>query len=538
MEDSELSFVLAHELAHSVARHSGEDLTKHIAVKAAGSLWLGGTEEELKKTANVKQIFLLESFNFLTEIGFRKPYSRIQENEADAIAVIFMKKAGLAPEESLAALEKLMGDEGEVSTLDKLFSTHPLTQDRIARIRQFLDYDAQNGEFLDAIQEDGQELALDWHAQVIQMLEDVSVHTRKVEGATDSLWFIPGIFMKDSENYLDRLAQEFPQSNLTVVEWRPASFNGEKMEYRARFFGGYLAQLMEQLLEKEGEKRENLVLVGHSLGSLAVAEACRAMNKKGEKVRQVVLMAAAIPYDCQELFTACEEASLEPPWNLYSFQDRALKYLYRNRFHHIALGFCGAEKKQARMKEFLLDSPETVKAKLKDISVSHGFRRYLKGFMDVRAGEIPETTVKYDFRKIAPPPKFMAIPIPRKGATVADSYLGWTFAYYLRLPKMPRFGKKDKPSEAPEAAQTEEAREDAEELPEMTEEKEEEWEDPPEDTTPEALEKARRGLAFVIFNPLGEVCFYSMKFDKAYEKFTEIRETLDKIARGEPYPQE
>ena len=548
MHDEELAFILAHELAHELAhgkaRHGGEDLTKLFAVKAAGSLLIGDAEK-LQKTADLKEAVMLEAFNLLAEVGFKNPYSRIQESEADAMAVKFLRKAGFSPENSIAALEKLMGENEGNTMVDRLFSTHPLTKDRIQRIRQFLEYDAQGGELLDSVQEDGQEMALDWHAETIEILNEVTVNTREVEGATSHIWFIPGIFMNKPENYLAQLEEAFPQSSITVVEWKAQSHTllpyPQKLEYRARFFGAYL----QKQLESEGEKCQNVVLMGHSLGSLAVAECCRAMNQKDMKVRQVILMAAAMPYDCQDLLTACEEASLEPTWNLYSYRDRRLKHVYHNSFRKVALGTCGAKTKQARMQEFLLDPPGS-QEKIKDKATSHGFKRYLKGLQEAMAGNLPETTVKYDYHRIAAP-KVGGFSIPRTGARVAESYMGWSFTYYL--PGLPKFNlkfwkKKDKPQqETTEAGQEQEIAEadQKEETAEADQEKAlaealEDEEEMAEDTSPDALEKARRAKVFVIYNPLGEVCFYSLNFDPAYAKFTEIRETMDKVTRGEPYP--
>ena len=264
----------------------------------------------------------------------------------------------------------------------------------------------------------------------------------------------------------------------------------------------------------------------------------------GETVQKVILMGAALPCDDGELLAACEKASQAPPWNLYSYRDHVLKYVYRSLFHKTALGFCGASAKQARMKEYLLDTLQP-KEKIRDKVTSHAFRRYVAGIPDILSGRLLESTVKIDFHRIAPP-RAWGLPIPQTGAKVAESYQGWNFTYYVGgMPKLkfPKLRRQKKPEDtAPHS--TEEPGEPAGETEESAGEAGEneaprpEEESGEEEVGDEALEKARRAHGFAIFNPLGELCFYSMDFHTAYARFTEIREALDKVSQGGPYPQE
>ena len=544
MGDEELFYVIAHEAGHAVARHGGEDFTKAIAVKVMGNMLFGAPAPVVKKTASLEKALALEAFHLLECIGFQNPYSRIQEDEADALAILFMKKAGLSPRDAIAALEKLTLEEGEDALWARLLSTHPMTRDRIARIQRFLDFEGLGGETLESTPEDGQGMALDWHAEFLQLLNDVKVTTQKVEGAEKEVWFIPGIFMCPSEKYFPMLQEAFPGCNLTVLEWEPESHTWtptpEKLEYRTRYFGRYL----RLLLEKEGEKRNALVLAGHSLGGLAVAEACQAMAKNGETVQKVILMGAAIPCDDGELLDACEKASQAPPWNLYSDRDHVLKYVYRSLFHKTALGFCGASAKQARMKEYLLDTLQP-KEKIRDKVTSHAFRRYVAGIPDILSGRLLESTVKIDFHRIAQP-RAWGLPIPQTGAKVAESYQGWNFTYYVGgMPKLkfPKLRRQKKPEDTAPSSTEEPGEPDGETEESAGEAGENEAPRPEEESGEEeggdeALEKARRAHGFAIFNPLGELCFYSMDFHTAYARFTEIREALDKVSQGGPYPQE
>ncbi|MGN0892902.1 MAG: hypothetical protein ACI4Q0_06485 [Oligosphaeraceae bacterium] len=188
------------------------------------------------------------------------------------------------------------------------------------------------------------------------------------------------------------------------------------------------------------------------------------------------------------------------------------------------------------MKEYLLDTLQP-KEKIRDKVTSHAFRRYVAGIPDILSGRLLESTVKVDFHRIAPP-RAWGLPIPQTGAKMADSYQGWNFTYYVvGMPKLklPKLGRRKKPEAAPHSPAETEASVGEKEENEAPRPEEESGE---EEGGDEALEKARRAHGFAIFNPLGELCFYSMDFHTAYARFTEIREALDKVSQGGPYPQE
>lgn len=125
---SELAGVLAHEVAHVEERHSAEQIERMQRANVGLSLayiLLGRAPGGLERAA--------------IEVGgaaiFAR-YSRSAETEADAVAVPLLVGAGIHPAGLVTFFQKLLEDqERRPSTVEQWFSTHPLTEDRIAETR-------------------------------------------------------------------------------------------------------------------------------------------------------------------------------------------------------------------------------------------------------------------------------------------------------------------------------------------------------------------------------------------------------------------
>lgn len=69
------------------------------------------------------------------------PYSRAAEYEADAIGIHLLAKACWDPDAMITMLQKLQAVEGQQQgggRQPELLSTHPLTQERVQRVRALL----------------------------------------------------------------------------------------------------------------------------------------------------------------------------------------------------------------------------------------------------------------------------------------------------------------------------------------------------------------------------------------------------------------
>lgn len=128
---AELAGVLAHEIGHVEARHSAEMLERMQAAQAGlviGSILLGGPPEGVAGAA--------------VDIGaqaYFTRHSREAENEADAIAVQLLPQARIDPAGIVTFFKELIEERQRTpSRLEQWFSTHPLTEERIANVRELI----------------------------------------------------------------------------------------------------------------------------------------------------------------------------------------------------------------------------------------------------------------------------------------------------------------------------------------------------------------------------------------------------------------
>jgi predicted Zn-dependent protease len=121
--EAELAGVMAHEIAHVAARHGTRQATRgEIANLATIPLiFMGGwTGYGIQQAASI-----------LVPVGFLK-FSRGFESEADMLGLEYMYKAGYDPTAFVDFFEKIETlEKQKPGTLSKVFSSHPMTDDRI-----------------------------------------------------------------------------------------------------------------------------------------------------------------------------------------------------------------------------------------------------------------------------------------------------------------------------------------------------------------------------------------------------------------------
>lgn len=122
---SELAGVLAHEIGHVVERHGLEQMAKAQNTNNAVSLiyvLLG------RAPGAAEQVALQVAGS-----AWMAKHSREAEREADRVAILYLARAGLDPMGMPRFFERLLEEErGSPNELLAFFSSHPMTQDRIA----------------------------------------------------------------------------------------------------------------------------------------------------------------------------------------------------------------------------------------------------------------------------------------------------------------------------------------------------------------------------------------------------------------------
>jgi len=121
--ESELAGVMAHEIAHVAARHGTRQATRGEIINLASIplIFMGGwAGYAIRQGAG-----LAIPMGFLT-------FSRQMEKEADYLGLQYLYKTGYDPTSFVDFFEKIQSmEKKKPGTMSKVFSTHPMTDDRI-----------------------------------------------------------------------------------------------------------------------------------------------------------------------------------------------------------------------------------------------------------------------------------------------------------------------------------------------------------------------------------------------------------------------
>lgn len=120
-----LAGVIAHEVAHTDARHSKKQMEKGAVAGLLGTLITRGDSRKAGW------------FNLAGNVVLLK-FSRDDEYEADRLAVRYLRTTGYDPRGMIRFFQKLQQQEGKSNQLTAWFRTHPNSGDRIDRIRALI----------------------------------------------------------------------------------------------------------------------------------------------------------------------------------------------------------------------------------------------------------------------------------------------------------------------------------------------------------------------------------------------------------------
>lgn len=123
--DDELAAVLAHEVAHVMARHPAEQMSQSAAIQtvlAATGVTEGAVGQLVQMATGVGQL----------------KFSRDHESEADRIGLEYMARAGYDPRASVTMWEKMIEATRDMGRPPQFLSTHPHPENRIEAIEAAL----------------------------------------------------------------------------------------------------------------------------------------------------------------------------------------------------------------------------------------------------------------------------------------------------------------------------------------------------------------------------------------------------------------
>ena len=128
--DAGMAVVMAHEIAHAVAKHGNERMSQMLLTQMGGMALNSALSSSPKKT---RQMYMT-AFGVGSQLAVVLPYSRLQEYEADKIGLIFMAMAGYNPNEAIGFWER-MTKSSRGGKPPEFLSTHPSDASRIRQIR-------------------------------------------------------------------------------------------------------------------------------------------------------------------------------------------------------------------------------------------------------------------------------------------------------------------------------------------------------------------------------------------------------------------
>lgn len=128
MDDDELVGIIGHEIGHVVKRHSKNAFKTELLT--------GAVKDAVSATGGKAAALTDSQLGALGESLINAKYSQKQEKEADDCGYDFLVANGRNPWGMVKSFEKLQNLEGSTksTTVQKMFSSHPETKERIERM--------------------------------------------------------------------------------------------------------------------------------------------------------------------------------------------------------------------------------------------------------------------------------------------------------------------------------------------------------------------------------------------------------------------
>ena len=130
--DDELATVMAHEIAHAIARHGAERMTQMLMVDLGGMALSEALSTQTETTLELASI----AYSIGSGLLYVLPYSRTHESEADYMGLMFMARAGYDPRAAVDFWVKMQQQGGAAPP--EFLSTHPHPETRIDDLKEWM----------------------------------------------------------------------------------------------------------------------------------------------------------------------------------------------------------------------------------------------------------------------------------------------------------------------------------------------------------------------------------------------------------------
>jgi len=130
--DEGIAVVMAHEIAHAVARHGNERMSQQLLLTLGAVSLDVAMRENSEATRNI----FLATYGVGGQLG-SLAYSRKHEYEADQLGMIFMAMAGYSPAATVTFWERMQASSSGAEP-PQFLSTHPSSTARIRAAREFV----------------------------------------------------------------------------------------------------------------------------------------------------------------------------------------------------------------------------------------------------------------------------------------------------------------------------------------------------------------------------------------------------------------
>ena len=140
------------------------------------------------------------------------------------------------------------------------------------------------------------------------------------------VWYLPGWMRCHAadDEALRAASAIFGEGNVALRDW-----DGNKIHWKTAVANAdaEISRVVAAIASLTDDQRKQLVLVGHSLGGRIVARTLAQLADRGLKIRQGILLGAAIRDDDPDLLRMGSGSS-ESVWVICNPDDNLLKYVY------------------------------------------------------------------------------------------------------------------------------------------------------------------------------------------------------------------